>query len=135
MRGGRPRRGNALPHGRASVTATTCALPYASLTATTCALLPVLVGRLRRQLQLLVDLIEQILRLCRVARQIELVGLLSLGNLVESLDAEALCRSQIRMLSSGHVLGRFLGRGNHPYQEQNTKNSSANSVFDHEHIL
>lgn len=100
-----------------------------------CALFAVLVGGLRRQLQLLIDLIEQLLRLLRVACQIPLVGLLRRDDLVEGLLAEPLCRGKIRVTSGGHILNGFLGRGNHPYQEQNTKNSSANSGFYHEDIL
>src|SRR4029078_5744279 len=68
------------------------------------------VGRLRRLLDLLGRLVEQLLGLLGVTAEIELVGLLRVGQLVERLGEVLVRRVQVRVLLGAHVLGGGVDR-------------------------
>jgi hypothetical protein len=75
------------------------------------------IGRLRSCLQLVVDLIEQVLRLLSVTLHVPFIGLLGRNDFFISLSAEPLGGCEIRMFRGGNILLGRLGDGA-PNQKQ-----------------
>lgn len=73
----------------------------------------VLVCRFRREFQLPIRLVEQVLRVRGMSLHVPFIGLLRSRDLVIGLFRQPLCRGNVRMLIGINIFGRWVLRDCH----------------------
>lgn len=83
------------------------------------------VGRFCRQLQLVVDLVQEFFGLLSVTFQVPFIGLLGRNDLIVGVPGRGLCSREIRMARAGDVLSGLLvlRQANPAEKEQGTEDS------------